>query len=170
MKTENLFLAGPCSACLPVQSKVGTFIHCWLPVFLWLALTFGFSTGVGSTRHTSRFIRPFLRWLNPEMSEASIRRVQTMIRKTAHMSEYAVLSVLLWRAVRRSGRKEPQEWTWRDAGGALSLVALLAVTDEWHQAFVPERQGQITDVLFDVSGGTMGLVAIWIAGRSLQKW
>jgi len=170
VRTENLFPAAPGSTSSPTQSRVGTFLRYWLPVFLWLALIFGLSTDAGSTRHTSRFIRPFLRWLNPELSEASISRIQTVIRKAAHISEYAVLAMLLWRAVRRFGREKPRGWNWRDAGWALSLVALLAVTDEWHQAFVPGRQGQMTDVLFDACGAALGLAALWIVGRHLQKW
>jgi VanZ family protein len=52
-----------------------------------------------SAEHTSRFIGPLLHWLYPTISPFTILRVQLFVRKLAHVSEYAVLAVLLYRAV-----------------------------------------------------------------------
>src|SRR5690349_15241729 len=73
----------------------------WLPVVLWLALIFTFSTDAGSSKRTSRIIGPLLRWLHPGVSEETINTVQTVVRKGAHLTEYAILAALIWRALRR---------------------------------------------------------------------
>ena len=58
---------------------------------------------------------------------------------------------------------------WRLACWALvalfGLAALYAVTDEFHQTFVPSRQGQIVDVFIDSLGAALGLFAVWMAVR-----
>ncbi len=86
------------------------------------------------------------------------------------MSEYAVLAVLSWRALRKPRKEDDRGWTFRHAIGAFLIAATYAMTDEFHQTFVPSRQGQFTDVLFDSSGALLGLAAIWIFGRWKRMW
>lgn len=68
------------------------------------------------------------------------------LRKAAHMAEYAVLFALLRRA--QVGRSS-----------AFIGCVLYAVTDEWHQTFVPGRVGAVSDVVIDAAGALTGLVA-----------
>jgi len=70
-----------------------------------MALIFVGSTGPLSASHTSRIIGPILRWLYPEISDVAIERVRFVVRKTAHFTEYAVLALLVWRALART--KQP---------------------------------------------------------------
>jgi VanZ family protein len=142
----------------------------WLPVLLWMSVIFSFSTDAGATRHTSRFIGPLLRWFHPGISDQGVRGVQSVVRKTAHLAEYGVLAVLLWRARRKPVRGDTQPWLRSDALFALGLAVLFAVTDEWHQSFVPSRQGQLSDVLLDSCGAALGLLALWLAGRWRKDW
>jgi VanZ family protein len=128
-----------------------------------------FSTGVGSTRHTSRILGPILRWFNPGISDAAIQRVQTVIRKGSHMAEYALLALLLWRALRKPVRGEVRPWNWREADW-LAIAVLFAVSDEWHQSSVAERQGRLSDVLIDASGALLGLGGVWTFGRGSGRW
>jgi VanZ family protein len=96
------------------------------------------------------------------------------------MAEYAILALLLWRAIRRTGGKKPRlpavtesgagGWKWTEAGLALSVVFIYGASDEIHQAFVPSRTAQFSDVLVDTLGGAAGLVALWIAGRWRKNW
>src|SRR6516225_8921231 len=74
-----------------------SFLKYWLPVLLWLGLIFIGSTDLLSAEHTSRVIGPILRWFNPDIPAETIARVQFFVRKTAHLSEYAILGMLLWR-------------------------------------------------------------------------
>jgi VanZ family protein len=151
-------------------SRRRSFLLYWLPVFLWMSVMFGMSTDIGSPRHTSRFLRPILRWFNPNVSDETIRSIQLGIRKTAHVTEYAVLSYLIWRARRKPMRGEGRPWGRGDALCAFCVAVLFALSDEWHQSFVPSREGHFRDVLFDTCGAVLGLLAAWGVGRWRRVW
>jgi len=87
--------------------------------------------------------------------------VGVVIPKLAHVVEYAVLGFLLARAARVED--EPLG-SWRSALVILA-IGLYAVSDEVHQAFVPSREARVTDVIIDLVGGLMGVIA-W---RSLAR-
>ena len=135
-----------------------------------MALIFGLSTNAGSPRNTSRFIDPIVRWLVPGISDEAVGRVVTVVRKSAHVTEYAVLALLCWRARRKPEHGNNRPWRWREAGFALMLAVLFSITDEWHQSFVPSREGSARDVLIDSAGATLGLLAMWRFGRWRGRW
>lgn len=140
-------------------------LRTWLSVALWMGVIFFLSTDELSDQRTSRFIGPVLRWLNPGISDAAVREIQYTVRKCAHLSEYAVLAILLQRALYPTTIVATSGWTWSQAGWALFLTALYACSDEFHQAFVPSRQASVMDVLIDTAGGGIGLAVWWVAGR-----
>ena len=115
-----------------------------------------------SAEHTSRFIGPFLHWLVPEISDATIVAVQLLVRKAAHFIEYAVLAGLLLRALRGEIRQMP----WRFLLLAGVIAAMCAALDEYHQSFVSSRTAALGDVLIDICGALMGLLLFsWLALR-----
>lgn len=128
---------------------------------IWAGLIFTGSTDLLSEGNTSRFLRPFLRWLKPDLSDTALDQVQYAIRKTGHATEYAILALLLLRALAGAARIFPQEWSGRSAVLALAGCCLFAVGDEVHQAFVPSRHGSPFDVLIDAAGAALGLWAVW---------
>ena len=71
----------------------------WLALVAWTALIAGLSGGDFSHHETSRFLVPFLRWVWPGISSASLELAQVAVRKGAHLAEYAVLAGLAVRAV-----------------------------------------------------------------------
>lgn len=146
------------------------FLRYWLPVVIWLATIFVGSTDLMSSSHTSRFIRPFLRWLVPGISESAIETVQAVVRKGGHMSEYAVLTLLLWHAVRRPRWGERRPWSSAEAARILLLAILCAAFDEFHQSFVPSREGAVRDVGFDTLGSILALAFIYALGRWRKVW
>jgi len=93
-----------------------------------------------------------------------------LARKCAHLTEYAVFALLLWRALRKPVKNDPRPWLWREARLALLMVALYAASDEFHQCFVPTRTGLVSDVLVDTAGGAAGLLALWAFGRRQKRW
>jgi VanZ family protein len=139
------------------------FIKYWLPVILWMSLTFCASTNLGRVENTSRIIRPILLWLNPRMSEKTIHKIHFTIRKTAHFAEYCFLALLLWRLVHFDSAFASCRS--RDFLAALLLAALYAASDEFHQSFVPGRDASVRDVLLDTCGAGFGLAALWAARR-----
>ena len=151
-------------------SGLGSLLWCWLPSVLWMAVIFCLSTNAGAPRNTSRIIGPLLRWIYPAISDQAVRNVLLVTRKSAHVTEYAVLGVLLWRARRRPVPGERRPWRWREAIFALGVAALFAASDEWHQSFVPSREGRPLDVLIDSAGAALGLLACWRVGRWRKRW
>ncbi len=137
----------------------------WLPVILWMGFIFGLSTDLGSFEHTSRFIGPFLRWLNPEISAEAVRQVQFIIRKTGHFTEYAILALLVLRALRLS---KPERSFLQTAFIALLVAAAYAATDEFHQSFVPSRGASVYDVLIDASGAFTALALAALRRRRAE--
>lgn len=158
---------------VPARRSWRGFLGSWLPVVLWMAIIFGFSTDMGSSRRTSRLIGPFLRWIYPGISDEAVSRVQFGVRKGAHMTEYALLALLSWRAIRRTVTPPTEQrpaWQWGHAAAAVALAALFAGSDEWHQSTIPSRQGQFSDVLIDFTGAVLAMIVLWRIGRRLKRW
>jgi VanZ family protein len=92
--------------------------------------------------------------------------VDRPIRVSAHMASYALLAGLVLYALQGWGRPSV-----RSAVLALALTAAYAVSDELHQALVPDRTGRAADVLVDVIGATVGLLvaAVLLASRERPR-
>jgi VanZ family protein len=82
------------------------FLKYWMPIFVWLGVIFVGSTDLMSAEQTSRFLVPFLRWLKPDISPETIAQIHFLFRKLGHISEYAILAMLFWRAVYRGTNLE----------------------------------------------------------------
>ena len=146
----------------PKSMHVSKFFRYWAPVLVWLVLIFIGSTDLMSAEHTSRIIGPILRWLDPAISPQTIAHVQMIVRKAAHVSEYAVLALLSFRAVATTF------WPERAAFAAaiiLSCSASLAALDEFHQSFVPSRTASARDVVIDICGAAIGAAFYWLFRR-----
>lgn len=142
----------------------------WLPVVIWMAIIFVGSTDLLSTERTSRFIGPLLRWFKPDISNEMIKRVQTVVRKGGHISEYAVLAVLCWRALSFGAMRDGRLWSSRRAALAFAIAVCYAAADEVHQAHVSSRLGSPWDVLIDAIGAAVGLILVWTWGRWRHIW
>jgi len=99
-----------------------------------------------------------LRWLNPNVSNATINTVQHLVRKTAHFSEYFIFYLLIFRGV-RSDRKG-WRWTWGLA--ALTIAAGYSALDEIHQAFVISRTASPWDSLLDSVGAFVASIVVFL--------
>jgi VanZ family protein len=109
-----------------------------------------------SAEHTSRFILPILYWLKPGISPQTILLILTVVRKCAHVTEFAILAVLLFRAVISTSGITWSVWM-------LSVCVwigclFVAITDEFHQSFVRSRTPSVRDVLLDSAGAIFGLL------------
>jgi hypothetical protein len=80
------------------------------------------------------------------------------IVKGWHAVEFALLFSFIWLLLGRLSRLKPR----RNITLAAALCALFAISDEYHQTFVPGRGGTWTDVAIDCVG--IGLVALlaWV--------
>jgi VanZ family protein len=147
---------------------LGDVLKFWLPVLLWIGWIFFASTDLMSAEHTSRFLVPFLRWLKPDLTPHAIASIQLVIRKCAHVTEYTILAVLLWRAIHHQSAK----WGSRFAVAAamtLVLATICAAIDEFHQSFVPSRTSSPRDVMIDSCGAFVGLTLCWLSERHRSR-
>jgi len=112
---------------------VGVFKN-WLTVLLWCGLIF-----VGSSL--------------PSAQVSSNWLIDFVAHKLVHLIEYGVLFVLLHRALRVS---YPKISTLRVVGLSLILTVVYGLLDEYHQTFLPGRQGRWRDVMVDGVGGLTG--------------
>jgi len=133
-----------------------SFLKYWLPLLVWLGVIFLGSTSLMSAEHTSRLIVPILLWLKPGMSPKTIWIILVIMRKCAHVTEYAILALLLWRALRSGPTLRTKLPTLFSA--VLLACAVFAASDEFHQSFVKSRTPSVGDVLLDVVGALFGLL------------
>ncbi|MEB2285670.1 MAG: hypothetical protein B6D46_08925 [Polyangiaceae bacterium UTPRO1] len=136
----------------PASSAWAAAAKRWLPVFLWAAFISWFSSDAFSARSTNSYIDPVLRSLFGDLTPAGFRLAHSVIRKSAHLIEYAILGGLIYRAI--SAPSAP--FSRAAALRALAYCAAYAVLDEAHQAFVPSRTGSGVDVLIDTAGAAFG--------------
>ncbi|MGC8833247.1 MAG: VanZ family protein [Armatimonadota bacterium] len=130
----------------------------WLPVLVWLAVVSAFSTEAFSDTNTRTWLALLLNKISPGWPSQHPHLFAVLhhfVRKAAHFTEYALLSVLIWRAV---------IVTWRRASPAyassFAACFLYAVLDEVHQSFVGTRTPSRTDVGIDMVGAVAGLLVV----------
>jgi VanZ family protein len=140
----------------------GDTIRRWVPVAAWLAVISTFSSGWFSGAQTGAVLLPVLRWLFPSATYSQLVLAHMVIRKLAHVLEYLVLSLLLYRAL--DGRAFARSVALR----ALALAALCAAADELHQSFVAGRTAAVKDCLIDVTGAAAGLGLLALRARAVM--
>ncbi|MGN1418270.1 MAG: VanZ family protein [Acutalibacteraceae bacterium] len=84
--------------------------------------------------------------------EEKIESFQHVVRKIAHMTEYASLGVLTCAFALTYG------FDFKRLAFALLFCAFYAASDEFHQKFVEGRSCQFTDVLIDSTGALIGIL------------
>lgn len=146
------------------------FIKYWLPLLLWMLLIFIGSADSASVSRSSRIIEPILHWLIPSLPDDAVGTCVLLVRKCAHITEYAFFAILVWRALRKHTSADRRPWTWREPKWTLLIVFAYACLDEIHQVFVPGRGPSVYDVLLDTLGGALGLFLLWRAGKVSRQW
>src|SRR5438034_7630764 len=84
----------------------------WLPPVLWMGVIMLLSTDTGSAAHTSELLLPLLHWLLPWASPGDLAAIHGLVRKGAHLTEYAILAALWYRAFTRGRRLTPPTAGW----------------------------------------------------------
>lgn len=121
---------------------------------LWMCMIFAFSaqeseeSGEVSGAFSQQIVSAAGKIFHLKLDDEELRRIadaiETPVRKAAHMTEYAVLSILIYIWL---GKWKP----------AIAFAALYAASDELHQLFVPGRAGRLGDVMIDSVGAALGV-------------
>lgn len=118
-----------------------------------------------SSSQTSPFLNSLFGWLLPTASVDELKQLLFATRKSAHAAEYALLAVLIYRALQLSSPEDVQKRTWTLTLFAWLLAILYAASDEWYQSFVPSRTAALGDVLIDSTGAASGLFVLRFLGK-----
>lgn len=137
---------------------------------VWMCVIFAFSAQTSeessevSNDISYRIVNTTGLFFHLHIDEEKIREIanamENFVRKTAHMTEYAILAVLLYVWLGR----------WRlsclqRARTAAVLAVLYACSDEIHQLFVAGRAGRVSDVLIDSAGAVLALAVLLLKDR-----
>jgi hypothetical protein len=126
--------------CLDMRNgRIPVWLKRWGPALIWMVIIFVFSA-------------------TPSRELPNFGSSDTLVRKTAHMLEYAFLALVYVRGA--AGGLAPRHTAWKYLIFSLFLVALYAITDEAHQSFVPGRNPRWVDVGIDTVGGAVGMI-LW---------
>ena len=124
------------------------------------SIIFGFSnqdskTSGGISQKVTEFIIKFIPSIQQKeenQREEVIDIIESVIRKIAHFSIYTLVGFLLMSLMSTYKMKEIDQ-----IGTSLIIGVIYASTDEIHQAFIPGRGPQITDVMLDSLGVLTGI-------------
>lgn len=136
-------------------------------VVLWMVVIFCFTaqTGDESGNLSSGVAHLFMTIWNKVFflgwDEAQVLAMAELwgypIRKLAHMTEFGILAVLIWSALKHyvqiNTMKKRYIYAWIGA-------VCYAVTDEFHQLFVPGRSGNLFDVCVDALGAAIAIALL----------
>jgi len=131
-------------------------ISAWLPVAVGITIIAMESTEYFGADHTSGPLRRIFEALFGPVGDASWETMHHFIRKSGHFLGYGALG-LAW--LRAWWMSLPRAQFLFDAELALAGTALVAICDEWHQRFLPNRTSSPLDVLLDCCGS---LAMQWI--------
>lgn len=140
-------------------------------VIAWMGLIFSFSSDNGdiSTKKSDSFILSIVelfynRDLSTSEEEKWVTYLVTPVRKGAHFFVYLVLGILICNYLIE----------YIGFGNKLKTMSILcsfmyACSDEIHQLLVPGRSGQISDVLLDTLGASIGILLFTFIMRKWKK-
>lgn len=144
-----------------------------IPVIIWMIFIFYMSgkTGQessGQSGKISLFITNLLEKVrqDPAQEMQNLQDIlELVIRKAAHMTEYAILFLLSYLATVKISMSQSRFYN-RSIAVLISL--LYACSDEMHQLLVPGRSGRMIDVGIDMAGVLIVLVCMLLSKNT--KW
>jgi VanZ family protein len=138
---------------------------------VWMVLIFSFSTSPMSGSNTQSWLDTGLSTVLPnlyaELSADQLHLLNYGIRKLAHFSEYAALTVIGYLAWTLSLKQTRLQGVRLALAGAIAF----AISDEFHQRFEAGRTSLVTDVMIDSFGATVAalmIFGIWV--RAASPW
>lgn len=141
----------------------------WTVTLIWMGVIFYLSSQPATqSAHLSTGVKNellgILGHFIPGIETLEITSLDFYIRKNAHFIAYFILAVLMLLALLQSAVPKPVNL-------ALLFCLLFAISDEFHQLFVPGRSGQFRDVLIDGAGALLGvLVTALVINRISRRF
>ncbi|HDK7137988.1 teicoplanin resistance protein VanZ [Clostridium botulinum] len=128
----------------------------FIPSFIWMVIIFIFSNQPGESSDKNNFFvaDALTKGKIDLFKHIDYNFLNFLIRKAAHITEYFILFMLLYYAFKKTFYKNLKI-------KAAIITILYACTDEFHQLFIPGREGKVRDVLIDSIGVFIGVFLIY---------
>ncbi|SHI81946.1 VanZ like family protein [Dethiosulfatibacter aminovorans DSM 17477] len=139
----------------------------WTTVILWMMLIYFLSSQVAldsyelSNRINNIIFRLIEKIALP--SDFDIIYFSNFIRKTGHFLMYFILGILVLSLLRGKLSRSKR------LGAAMLICIIFALTDEFHQMFVPGRTPLVSDILIDILGSFFGILVKLVLETSVFK-
>ena len=137
----------------------------WSLTIAWAGAIFGLSTDTFSSTLTGRTLEHILSFLHIQLPVNVFHSLHDCLRKLAHMSEYGIFGLLLYRSLRPDHQFS---WSLRTAIYVVLVAAAYSLSDEFHQRFVPSRHGSLFDCGMDTLGATLGLMPTYAISKLIR--
>lgn len=125
----------------------------WLMLLLWMLVIFLFS----SQPHSGEATKSIIENIIPNIKTNSLLdMINFIVRKSAHVTEYFILALLTISLLKEYTKKERTILL-----SSIIFCFIYAMTDEYHQSFVPGRSSLFRDVLIDTSGSLIALLGYY---------
>jgi len=136
----------------------------WCLVIGWMVVIFIYSSQPAViSDEKSRFVINIFKYLGLNLDSLLGNLSNFIVRKLGHFTEYAILYLLLYRAMKDSFKSKTALLA------SLVIVFLYASSDEIHQYFVPGRACRVRDVLIDTFGGVFIMAIIYFRKSKLKN-
>jgi VanZ family protein len=131
----------------------------WIVVVGWMVLIFLFSSQPGEVSSgNNKFVIYLFNLLGLNLNSIFGNLSDFIVRKAAHFTEYFILFIMLYRAIRVEKNAGIKVFAY-----SIVIVFLYACSDEFHQAFVPGRGPAFRDVMVDTCGGLTAFLIMYVS-------
>jgi VanZ family protein len=127
----------------------------WALTLAWAALIFYLSTQSFTPDFSRALLARTLHFLHLHVSAGTFGFLHALLRKLAHLTEYAIFALLLYGV---PGEQDKLLWRPRRAVICILVAAVYSLTDEYHQLHVPGRHASLYDCALDTVGASLAML------------
>jgi len=142
---------------LPTRTGTNSHLLVWrISALVWAVFIFYLSTATFAEGTSQSLLSRALAFVHATLSPAAFDIMHDGCRKLAHLTEYGIFSLLLYRSLSTSGVVgERQRALW-----CVLAAAAYSLTDEFHQLFVPGRHASFADCAIDSTGAALAMLLV----------
>jgi VanZ family protein len=134
----------------------------WTVTAAWAAQIFAFSTATFGGVFTTWLLTQSLALFHLTVSHHTFILLHHLMRKSAHVTEYGLFSMLLYLSLVKQPQVEWRKWM---ALWSVAIAGIYSLTDEFHQRLVPGRGPSLRDCGIDTLGACLGMLLVYVAYR-----
>jgi len=130
----------------------------WISTLAWAAEIFYLSSPSFGSSFSRSLLTELLAHLGLSVSGEILGMLNSFCRSLAHLTEYAILTILLYGSL---ASLRPCFWQPRLACWCIAAATGYSLIDELHQAFVPGRGASLLDSAIDAAGAALGVAILY---------